>query len=40
MVKVGSLFYPNIDNLRHDPFQGIDWLELIFSQFEPVFFGP
>jgi hypothetical protein len=40
MVKFGSLFYPNNNNLLHDPFLGIDWLELTISQFEPVFFGP
>ena len=40
MVKVGSLCYHDNDNLLHDPFQSIDWLELTISRFEPVFFGP
>jgi hypothetical protein len=40
MVTVRSLFYPNNDHRRHDPFQGIDWLELTISRFEPVFLAP
>ena len=36
---LGSFFYPNNDNLVHDPFQYVDRLGLAISQFGPVFWS-